>query len=312
MVLQKVQKPRLERDTACPCSLNTHTGGSDECRHPGILKLAAWFELFSVNILKLPFNTGTIIFFIILIGSIVFGLHYSSARLKPALNTVILAFSFMLIGYSSFFMLIIRSNAKTPIDENNPENAMYLLAYLNREQYGDWPLLSGPYYNAPVVGHADGSPVYTKNIKTGRYEISDKKEKVEPVYDPKFTTIFPRMWSNRESRHMQEYIKWGHVSGSLWRCRFVIRTEIRMRPTFGENLTFMWNYQIIHMYFRYFMWNLPESRTTSREWETGSTVTGKAGSGLSINGGWGIRISRKAIEIREITAFISCLCFSGF
>jgi len=222
---------------------------------PGILKLAAWFELFSVNILRLPFNIGTIIFFIILITSIVLGLSYSTGNLKPALNTVLLAFSFMLIGYSSFFMLIIRSNANTPIDENNPENAMYLLAYLNREQYGDWPLLSGPYYNAPVISHSDGNPVYTKDSKTGRYEISDKKENVEPVYDPKFTTIFPRMWSNRETRHAREYVKWGNVQGVPMQVQVGDRTETRMKPTFGENLTFMWNYQIIHMYYRYFMWN---------------------------------------------------------
>ncbi len=222
---------------------------------PGVLKLAALFELFCVNFFRLPFNIGTILFFIILISSIVFGLRYSSLRLKPALNTALLAFSFMLIGYSSFFMLIIRSNANTPIDENNPENAMYLLAYLNREQYGDWPILSGPYYNAPVTDHVNGSPVYFKNTKTGRYEISDKKENTEPVYDPKFTTIFPRMWSNREPRHTREYIKWGHVQGVPVQVQIGDRTETRMKPTFGENLTFMWNYQVIHMYYRYFMWN---------------------------------------------------------
>ncbi|MCX6281850.1 MAG: DUF2723 domain-containing protein [Bacteroidetes bacterium] len=222
---------------------------------PGVLKLAAWFELFTVNSLRMPFNIGTIIFFVILIVSIIFGLRYSSLKLKPAVNAVVLAFSFILIGYSSFFMLVIRSNADTPIDENNPENAMYLLAYLNREQYGDWPILSGPYYNAPVTDHVNGNPVFTKDKKTHRYVITDKKEKVEPVYDSRFTTLFPRMWSNREGRHAREYVRWGNVHGVPVQVQRGDQTETLMKPTFGENLTFMWNYQFIHMYFRYFMWN---------------------------------------------------------
>ncbi|MCX6284496.1 MAG: DUF2723 domain-containing protein [Bacteroidetes bacterium] len=240
---------------------------------PGVLKLAALFERFSVNSLSLPFNIGTIIFFLILIASIVFGLRYSANKLQPAWNAILLAFSFILIGYSSFFMLVIRSNADTPIDENNPENAMYLLAYLNREQYGDWPILNGPYYNAPAIDHENGSPVYTKDKKTGRYEITDKREKVEPVYDPRFTTIFPRMWSNREARHAREYIKWGGIQGVPVQVQLGEKTETLMKPTFGENLTFMWNYQVIHMYYRYFMWNFAGKQNDFHSapylWDTG-------------------------------------------
>jgi hypothetical protein len=241
---------------------------------PGILSLAAWFELFSVNRLRLPFNAGTVIYFILLITGIILGLKYTFRKLKPAWNTLLLAFSFLLIGYSSFFMLIIRSNADVPIDENNPENAMYLLAYLNREQYGDWPLLSGPYYNAPVVDHTNGSPVYTKDKKTGRYEITDNREKVNPVYDPEFTTLFPRMWSNREANHAREYIKWGNVKGTPVEVKVGGRAETRFKPTFDENLTFMWNYQIIHMYFRYFMWNFAGKQNDFQ------------GMGSKINGNW--------------------------
>ena len=251
---------------------------------PWVLKLAAWFELFSVNSLKLPFNIGTILFFIVLISSIVIGLRYSSHKLKPALNAIVLAFTFILIGYSSFFMLVIRSNADTPIDENNPENAMYLLAYLQREQYGDWPILSGPYYNAPVTSHANGNPVYTKDKKTGRYEISDKREGVEPVYDPNFTTIFPRMWSNRESRHAREYVKWGNIKGRAVQVQSGDRTETRMRPTFGENLTFMWNYQFVHMYYRYFMWNFAGKQNDIQG--TGSKIDGNWKSGIKFIDQW--------------------------
>ena len=251
---------------------------------PYVLKFAAWFELFTVNTLRLPFNIGTIIFFLILIAAIVIGLRYSANKMQPAWNAVLLAFAFILIGYSSFFMLVIRSNADTPIDENNPENAMYLLAYLQREQYGDWPILSGPYYNAPVTGHSNGSPVYTKDKSTGRYEITDKREGVDPVYDSRFTTLFPRMWSNREPRHTREYIKWGNIQGRPVDVQMGDKTETRMRPTFGENLTFMWNYQIIHMYYRYFMWNFAGKQNDIQG--MGSKIEGNWKTGIKFIDQW--------------------------
>jgi len=107
---------------------------------PGIVKLAGSFELFFVNSLGMPFNSGTIIYFALLIGLIWWGHRYSVKTFQNVLNTAILAFVFLLIGYSSFFVLIIRSNANTPIDENSPEDAIGLLSYLNREQYGTYPL----------------------------------------------------------------------------------------------------------------------------------------------------------------------------
>ena len=100
------------------------------------------------------------------------------------LNTLILSFTFILIGYSSFFMIIIRSNANPPIDENSPEDAISLLSYLAREQYGDWPILYGQYYNAPTLDLKDGNPVYVKDTKKGKYIITDDRKGTEPVYDP--------------------------------------------------------------------------------------------------------------------------------
>jgi len=222
---------------------------------PWLLKLAGLFELFFINTLGLPFNTGTIIYFTLIIGFIIWGLIYTRKKSKPVWNTIILSFSFIVIGYSSFLMLVIRSNANPPIDENNPENAMYLLAYMNREQYGDWPLLTGQYYNAPVVDREDGNPVYAKDDKSGKYVVTDKRDKVIPVYDKRFTTFFPRMWDQTESRFASEYIRWGNVKGRPVEVNMNGETETRNVPTFGENLAFFWNYQLVHMYYRYFMWN---------------------------------------------------------
>jgi len=222
---------------------------------PWVIKLAGLFELFFINAIGLPFNSGTIIYFLLLIGLIIWGLHYTLKKGKAVWNAVILAFTFIVIGYSTFLLLVIRSNADTPIDENNPENAMYLLAYLNREQYGDWPLLSGQYYNAPVIDRTDGNPVYVKDNKSGKYIVTDKREKVIPVFDPRFTTIFPRMWDQSEARFEKEYIRWGHVKGVPVQIGSGERSETRNVPKFSENLAFFWNYQLVHMYYRYFMWN---------------------------------------------------------
>jgi len=222
---------------------------------PWIIKLAGLFELFFINSIGLPFNSGTMIYFVLLIGLIIWGLYYTSKKGKPVWNAIVLALTFIIIGYSSFLMLVIRSNADTPIDENNPENAMYLLAYLNREQYGDWPLLKGQYYNAPVVDRADGNPVYAKDTKSGKYLVTDKRENVISVYDERFTTIFPRMWDQSEPRFEQEYIRWGKVKGRPVQMQQGERSETLNLPTFSENFAFFWNYQLVHMYYRYFMWN---------------------------------------------------------
>ena len=223
---------------------------------PGIVKLAGSFELFFVNSIGMPFNSGTIIYFALLIGLIVWGHLYSVRKNKNILNTIILAFVFLLIGYSSFFILIIRSNAGTPINENNPQDAIGLLSYLNREQYGTYPLYYGPYYNAPVVDYKDGSPVYVKDKAKGKYVITDDRKESLPVYDTRFETIFPRMWSNQKSGHIKYYKEYGKVKGTpIAVQKSDGSTETLYRPTFFENLRFFFSYQVSHMYLRYFMWN---------------------------------------------------------
>ena len=165
---------------------------------------------------------------------------------KDLINAVLLGFTFILIGYSSFIMLIIRANADTPINENNPDNAINLLAYLNREQYGSTPLFYGPYYNAPLIDRKDGKPVYEKDYKTDRYVISDDRKNTVPVYDPAYMTIFPRMWNNQDDQYIENYKNWAGIRND---------PQNKHIPTFGENLSFFVNYQLNHMYFRYLFWN---------------------------------------------------------
>jgi hypothetical protein len=219
---------------------------------PWIVKLSSLFELLFVNSFGLPFNTGTIFYFLLLIGGIVWGIRYTIKKQKVLLNTLIICFVFILIGYSSFFMLVIRSNADVPIDENSPEEAISLLSYLNREQYGSWPLFHGQYYNAPVVGYEDGANVYEKDKKLGKYVVVSKKTIY--TYDPKFTTIFPRIWSNQKPIHALKYKE--YITGTTVRTQGPDgKAKVLVKPTFGDNLKFFFSYQVGHMYFRYFMWN---------------------------------------------------------
>ena len=223
---------------------------------PGVVSLAGSFERFFINTFGLPFNTGTIIYAIFVVGLLVWGIQYSHKHGKVILNTALLCFVFILIGYSSFLMLVIRSNANTPINENSPTNAIGLLSYLNRDQYGDWPLISGPYYNAPTTGAKDAAPIYVRDDKAGKYVVIDERKNRLPVYDSRFTTIFPRMWSNSDPNQIREYQRWANIKGTQIQVTGQDgQPKVLVKPTFAENLAFFWRYQVNHMYWRYFMWN---------------------------------------------------------
>lgn len=119
---------------------------------PKIPNVADIFERAFTNNLGMGFNSGFIFFMILIITLLVFGIYYTSKKGKSLWNNIIVAFTMLLIGYSSFTMIVVRSNANTPLDENNPETLSSLVSYLNRDQYGSWPLLSGPYWNSPAMG----------------------------------------------------------------------------------------------------------------------------------------------------------------
>lgn len=208
---------------------------------PYIVILAGKFEIFFTNEVGLPFSSGTIIYFVLLAGLIAWGLMYSIRRQKVVLNTAILSILFIIIGYTTFFILVIRANANTPINENEPKDATALLTYLNREQYGYTPLFYGPYFNAQITGQKDGTPKYIKDEEQGKYV--EVRQGGEVLYEEDKQTVFPRMYSNDNSRnHPLFYKMWSGM-------------ESDATPTFGENLKYFFRYQINHMYWRYFMWN---------------------------------------------------------
>lgn len=218
---------------------------------PGVVKIASYFELFFVNSLGLPFKTGFAVYSILIIVAIVWGINYTIRKKKVVLNIIILSFTFILIGYSSFAVIVIRSMADPPMDQNSPDNVFSLLYYLNREQYGDRPLVYGQYYSAPVTGEKEMRPGYIQ--KDGKYVVTQKNIKYE--YDSRFTTFFPRMYSS-EASHIREYQQWANIKGQrISRVNSRGEREIIVKPTFVENLKFFFRYQLGHMYGRYFMWN---------------------------------------------------------
>jgi hypothetical protein len=194
--------------------------------------------------------------FVVVVG-IVAG-FYGVKEFSPRLvNTFLMCLSMILIGYSSYAMILIRSNANPPMDENDPETMFNLLSYLNREQYGSQPILYGPYWNSPLDAketHKDGKPVYVKDEEAGEYIVSDDKKKSVPNYASEFKAFFPRMWSP-EQRHVRAYKSWSRFKGKPIRYRTAQGQQTIRKPTMMENMRYFFRYQVNWMYWRYFLWN---------------------------------------------------------
>jgi hypothetical protein len=227
--------------------------------------IAQKIEVFFVNSLKMPFNSG-IIFFLLLIATTVVGVVlYSHKNHKPILNLIALSIAVIYIGFGSYAMIIIRSSANPPMNENAPENAYTLMKYLNRSQYGSAPIFKGQYYNAPPIGLKPGKTSYY--VKDGRYVKTESPGNY--IFDERFTTFFPRMYS-AQPNHEQGYNVWGKIKGKSMN----IEGRSEYVPTFTENLRFFFSYQLNHMYIRYFMWNFSGRQNN------------KQGHGDIFNGNW--------------------------
>jgi len=217
---------------------------------PGLPSMASFVERFFVNSLGLPFGSGIIFFIIVFLSLLVYLLKFSQEREKVTLNISLLSLTFILIGYSSYSLVLIRSNYNPPIDENNPENILNFISYLKREQYGYRPLFKGQYFDADVIKQEETGVNYKKG--KDKYEIKEKK--FSYVYDDKRTTIFPRMYSSSPN-HIERY-------------REITNLNKNQKPTFSDNLEFFFKYQIGHMYLRYFLWNFSgrESDIQNAKW----------------------------------------------
>jgi len=204
---------------------------------PGLPSVAGKFEIFFVNSLGLPYKSGVIFFIILFIGALIWGIRYSQQKGKVLLNTGLLSLAFVLVGYASYLMVLVRAEYNPPINENNPNDVLSFVSYLKREQYGSRPLLYGPSFVSRPVSQKRGAPMYRK--QDGKYVVYDYRPEYE--YEPGSSMLLPRMYST-QSGHPQLYQQMtGLAEGQ--------------KPTMAHNLSFMFSYQIGHMYWRYFLWN---------------------------------------------------------
>jgi len=200
-----------------------------------LVSFGAYFDLFFVNTLGMGFGSGVAVFAILIVSALVFGIRYSIKHQKKVLNLALLSTALIIFGYGSFAMIVIRAKADPNLNNSDPDNAFSFLGYLNREQYGDRPLLFGPNYNSQKENITQGKTLYRKGAE--KYEVAGRKTDYE--YDR--TTPFPRMYSD-DARHVGYY-------------KDMMGFDDAHFPTLFDNIGFLFSYQIGQMYMRYFMWN---------------------------------------------------------
>lgn len=201
----------------------------------GIPKLWSWMELLMVNGLGLPFNTGIIPTLFILLAVAYFGLKFIQSKGWPLVQNLFTGILLVAISFTTFGVVVLRAHANPPINMNQPDDAFRLIPYLNREQYGERPILNGPHFNALPVNY-ETEDRYGKG--TDQYEIMEKK--YTPIFRPQDKMFFPRMSHSDDMRKL------------LYQQFYMKRNG---NPTLGENISFFFQYQVMWMYWRYFMWN---------------------------------------------------------
>ena len=241
---------------------------------PYLPKLAAYFDLFFVNSLGLPFNSGAAFFMIALLAVCFAGLYRTMNRQQVFANTVLLCFTTIVIGFSLFSIVIIRSSAKTPTNEYQPDNPFTLIRYLSREQYGSTPLVYGQYFDAP----------YDIEKTTYWAPMGDKYIKADGPGDIKYEStgkmLFPRMWNGSDQKYIQFYQSYMGDGGSK------VAGAQHKKPTFLQNLTFFFDYQMNWMYWRYFMWNFAGRQNDIHSPSPGEIMTGNWESGIDFIDHW--------------------------
>ncbi len=258
---------------------------------PMTLKFFSASEIFFVNSIGLPFNSGTIIAGFLFTGLFYYLLRFTREKEYVKLNTLLLAILFIFIGFSSWIMLPVRANAGTMINENNPNNARELLAYYNREQYPETHLFYGPLFTEKYVGldpkkpYKDDKPKFEKDEENGKYIIVNDFVNASQNTDDAQKGLFPRMWSMEHATNYMQFtdgLEFTIKREYLGESRLIdivkdFNQDIRsgnvgvedlddflkdfgpfldiQKPTFLQNIAYMFEYQFGYMYWRYFMWN---------------------------------------------------------
>ena len=235
---------------------------------PYLPKFAAYVDLFFVNTLGLPFNSGAAFFMVALLGLCFWGLFRTMKNQKVFANTVLLCFTMIVVGFSLFTIVVIRSSAKTPTNEYQPDNPFTLVRYLGREQYGSNPLVYGQYFDSPydIEQTRYWAPMGDKYIQAdgpGKVIYTDGK------------MLFPRMWSGNDPRHIAFYKSYMGNGGQ------VVKGAEHKKPTFFQNLAFFFDYQLNWMYWRYFMWNFAGRQNDVHSPSPGDPFVGNWESGIA-------------------------------
>lgn len=215
---------------------------------PGLPTMAGNFELFFVNTLGLFFGSGAIIFIMLLISFLVFGIRYTQRKHAYIGNTIVLAITFLIIGYGSYSTILIRSDFDPPINENAPKDVMSFVRYLKREQYGSRPLLFGPYFTSNPISMHYTEQTYIKG--KDKYELGAQKYELD--YRPGEETFLPRAWYSEDKESYEQ----------------IMNLQEGQQPTFAQNMAYMFKHQLGTMYARYFMWNFAgrESDEQGADW----------------------------------------------
>ena len=212
---------------------------------PYLPKIAAYIDLFFVNVLGLHYNIGASLFILALLAACFWGIYYTYSRNRVLLNTILLCVTVIIIGYTSFAVVVIRSSANTPTNEYQPDNPFTLVRYIGREQYGSNPLIYGETF-ASVLDDIKVPQYY--NVYNGKYVKVDSP--AQPVYTSDSKMLFPRMWSaGGGDQYVPFYEMYTDGKG-----RSIPGAKYK-KPTFGANLRYFFDYQVDFMYLRYFMWN---------------------------------------------------------
>lgn len=240
-------------------------------RNPLLIKISFMLSIFFSGMLFI--GSGWVIGVLLTLALAIYLFKYCPRVPIRIFNLVIMSVFVIFIGYSSYALILIRSNAQTPMDQNSPDNVFALGSYLNREQYGDTPLFYGQTFNSSVVyqSSANGTPtalkkngkaLYAKEVKTNpndkdRYKMIGYNE--DFVMSPELNMLFPRMYSGA---HAAAYQEWTGMTGKSVNATTMvdaagnsIETKPKIKPTMLENLQYFFDYQMNYMYWRYFMWN---------------------------------------------------------